>query len=202
MGAIPIKVICITGKAGSGKDTAAQAMKKLLGWYKKHVLIIHYADLLKFICRQFFDWNGEKDRYGRNLLQFVGTDVVRAQNPDYWVDFVVGLIKMFRDHWDYVLIPDCRFPNERQRLIEEGFDTTLVRIVRGGYQSELSEEQQAHPSETAMDGVEADVTIYNVGSLDDLNVSVAEFVAELEKSDRHFSEIHPEAQDGCESCKL
>ena len=197
-----MKVICITGKAGSGKDTVAATMKKILGWHKRSVLVIHYADLLKFICRQFFDWNGEKDLHGRNLLQWVGTDIVRAQNPDYWVSFVAGFLKMFQAHWDYVLIPDCRFPNERQRLIDEGFDTMLVRIIRDNYQSALTAEQQAHVSETAMDDVAADMTIYNDGSLDDLFSSAAEFIAMLEKYNEFRAEIHAKDQTECESCTL
>ena len=78
-----MKVILISGKARHGKDTLAGMMKEELERKSKRVLIAHYADLLKFICKNFFGWNGEKDDNGRALLQRVGTDVIRKQNPDY-----------------------------------------------------------------------------------------------------------------------
>ena len=53
-------------------------------------LIVHYADLLKYMCKTFFGWNGEKDEFGRSLLQRVGTDCIRNVEPDYWVDFVIS----------------------------------------------------------------------------------------------------------------
>ena len=63
------KVICLSGKAQAGKDTSAEIIRKLLLGYGERVLIIHYADLLKFMCKQLFHWNGEKDERGRHLLQ-------------------------------------------------------------------------------------------------------------------------------------
>ncbi len=38
------------------------------------VLIAHYADLVKYVAKTFFEWNGEKDEYGRSLLQHIGTE--------------------------------------------------------------------------------------------------------------------------------
>ena len=107
-----IKIICISGKAGSGKDTSAWMLKSELEKRGQVVLITHFADLLKYICKSFFGWDGVKDAQGRSLLQYVGTDVIRAKIPDFWVSFIANLLKLFPDQWDYVLIPDCRFPNE------------------------------------------------------------------------------------------
>ena len=156
-----MKVICISGKARHGKDTAANYMRKKLELAGNKVLIAHYADLLKYICKTIFDWNGVKDENGRQLLQYVGTDVIREKNPDYWVDFIIGVLDMFYDNWDYVLIPDCRFPNEVERLRESGFDTVAIKIVRDNFISELTEEQKKHKSEIAMDNFNFDFVIHN-----------------------------------------
>ena len=86
----------------------------------KRVLICHYADLLKYICKTFFVWDGVKDEKARSLLQRVGTDTIRKQNPDYWVEFISEFLKMFPDEWDYVLIPDARFPNEIRQMLLDG----------------------------------------------------------------------------------
>lgn len=162
------KVICISGKAQNGKDTSAGILKDILVKCGYRVLITHYGDLVKYVCKTFFDWDGEKDEAGRSLLQFVGTDRVRAKRPDYWVDFVVSIVQMFPDQWDYVIIPDSRFPNEIDIFKEAGFDVTHARVIRAPFVSPLTLEQQMHISETALDGVRADVYIPNFGSLEDL----------------------------------
>jgi hypothetical protein len=161
-----MKVCCISAKARHGKDTAAEILKGYLEALGKKVLIIHYADLLKFICAKFFDWNGEKDERGRTLLQYIGTDVVSAKKPSYWADFIVSVLKLFDGEWEYVLIPDCRYPIEVATM-KEAFDTCVLRVERPNFESGLTEEQKQHRSEVEMDNYCFDAILYNDGSLDD-----------------------------------
>ena len=171
------KVICISGKAQHGKDTTAHFIKEYLEEHGKSVLIMHYSDLLKFIVRTYFGWNGEKDKDGRALLQYVGTDVIRRQSPDYWTDFAVGLIRMFPDEWDYVILADCRFPNEVECFKNTEFDTFHLRVIRAPFVSPLTPEQQLHPSETALDGVKADDYLLNTGTLEEYQTKVYRMLA-------------------------
>lgn len=173
-----MKVLCISGKAQNGKDTIAKMIKEQLQEGGHTVLITHYADLLKHICRRFFDWDGNKDEHGRKMLQYVGTDVIRRQRPDFWVDFIVDVLGLFQNEWDFVLIPDCRFPNELERMREAGFDTIHIRVSRPDFDSPLSQGQQEHPSETAMDSTAPDYRIVNCGSIEDLQREVSVFVTE------------------------
>ena len=153
-----MRVILISGKAGHGKDTFAGFLKEAMEASEKRVLITHYADLLKYICKSFFGWNGEKDEAGREMLQKVGTEGIRAQNPDFWVNFVRQILQFFPNQWDYVLIPDARFPNEVQRM-KECFPCTHIRVFRENYDNGLTPEQQAHSSETSMDHISPDYEI-------------------------------------------
>jgi len=181
-----MKIVCISGKARHGKDTAANYMRKKLELSGKKVLVAHYADLLKYICKTIFNWNGVKDENGRQLLQYVGTDVIREQNPDYWVDFIIGILDMFYGDWDYVLIPDCRFPNEVERLKEADFDTVSVKIVRDDFVSELTEEQKNHKSETAMDNFDFDFVVHNRdmgGFYKNLNQLLIDIEAEVSENE-------------------
>ena len=171
-----MKVYCISGHAQHGKDTVAEMMRRILWGYGKKVLIIHNADLLKFMCKQLFSWNGEKDDRGRTLLQYVGTDIVRAQCPDFWAEYVVNVLKMFNGNWDYVLIPDCRFPNEINLPREAGFDVTHMRVIRPGFDNGLSDDQQSHPSETALDATLPDMTMINSGTLVDLYAKAMDYI--------------------------
>lgn len=171
-----MKIITIAGKAQHGKDTTAELLKNRLEVCKeKKVLLTHYGDLLKYICEKFFNWDGKKDEAGRSLLQYVGTEVVRAVEPDYWVDFIKSILTMFPDKWDYVIIPDTRFPNEIDNL-KDDFDVVAVRVARPDFDNGLTEEQKNHKSETALDDYEFDWTIDNNGNLNQLAAEVMKLV--------------------------
>ena len=174
-----MKVICISGKAQHGKDTTAGFLRDELMKDGYSVLVTHYGDLVKHVCRSFFAWDGNKDPKGRTLLQRIGTDVIRAQDENYWVRFVGDVLKFFPKEWDFVLIPDCRFPNEITYLAELGLDVTHIRVIRSNFTSPLSIEQQNHPSETALDGAIPDADINNFGTLDDLKKVVSMWITEF-----------------------
>lgn len=157
-----MKVIALSAKSKHGKDFTAKYMKSKLESMGERVLITHFADLLKYICENFFDWDGKKDEYGRTLLQHVGTDIIRQEMPDYWVDFIISILKLFPNEWDYILIPDARFPNEIEKM-KENFDTISVKIFRQNFTNDLTEEQQNHSSETALDDYKFDYILINDG---------------------------------------
>ena len=121
--------------------------------------------------------NGKKDEKGRHILQYVGTDVIRKKAPDYWVDFIAEFLEIFNNEWDWVLIPDTRFPNEVD-LMREKFGATHVRIVRSNFESPLTTEQQNHPSEVALDEEIPDYYLMNTGDLDDLRETVNTWIKE------------------------
>lgn len=168
--------ICISGKAQSGKDTSGAIFEKELLDRGHSVLVIHNADLLKFICKTYFNWDGKKDNVGRTLLQRVGTNVIRQADPDFLVDFIAKLTGFFKDLWDYIIIPDIRFPNELKKLKADDTNVYHIRVVRKNFESPLTKEQQNHPSETALDGVESDFTLVNDKSIDDLKNGVTSII--------------------------
>ncbi len=174
-----MQVVLISGKAQHGKDTTAGFLKTALEADGYSVLISHYGDLVKYVCEKYFGWNGEKDEYGRSLLQHVGTDVVRSSDEDFWVRFIGEILKFFHGEWDYVLIPDCRFPNEVSYLSSIGIPSVHIRVVRSNFVSPLTPEQQNHLSETALDGCRADTYIQNDGTLEDLRGAVCQWVTDF-----------------------
>lgn len=184
-----MKIVCISGKAQHGKDTAAKLLEETLKAQGNRVLIAHYGDLVKYVCKTFFGWDGKKDEKGRTLLQRVGTDKIRAVSPDYWVDFIVSILDIFCDEWDYVLIPDTRFPNEYEIYETYGMDAILLRVVRPNFVSPLTEEQQKHASEVALDNYRYDATIVNSGNLENLKDAVNDFV---NKNIKDVANVRPE----------
>lgn len=173
-----MRVIAISGHAQNGKDTTANILSDKLRSEGSRVLITHYGDLVKYVCKMFFGWDGKKDEAGRTLLQKVGTDVVRDIYPNYWVDFIVDMIRFFGDNWDYVLIPDARFPNEIEYIADSGIETMHVRVDRGDFDNGLTDEQKNHPSERLLDSYRYDWMIENCGTIEDLKSKIDVFIKE------------------------
>lgn len=175
-----MKIIALGGKARSGKDSAGLMIKNSLEDRGYKVVIVHYADYLKYILAKYYDWDGQKDERGRKLLQYMGTDKVRNRDPGFWVNTVIKLIKTVLDgDFDYVVIPDTRFPNEIDGPKSDGLDTVGVRIYRTDFESNLTSEQKAHISETALDDYKFDYYINSPSGLDNLQVEVDKFIDTL-----------------------
>ena len=173
-----MRVILISGSARFGKDSAAFIMKELLEKQKKKVLIIHYADNLKLFAKNYFGWSGQKDQKGRELLQWLGTDVVRKNYEDTCVDMIVALLKGIKTLYDYVIIPDVRFPNEIDRM-RDNFDCITVRVIRPNFDNGLTEEQRKHPSETALDNYPMEYELINDGDLEKLLDTTRTFIKNI-----------------------
>lgn len=171
-------MIAISGHAGSGKDTVAKYMQEYLETCNQRTIITHFADLLKYVCKSYFNWDGDKDEHGRTLLQEIGTNVVRARAPNYWVDFVGDVLTFFSHMWDYAIIPDARFPNEIQRLRERGFEVKHIRVDRPGFKNDLTDEQNLHESETSLNAATPECIIINDGTLDELKNKILKYTME------------------------
>ena len=179
--------IIISGKSGSGKDMMAQFMKEELAKHGKKALVIHFADAVKWFCRDFLNWDGKKDEVGRTLLQMVGTDIVRSKHPNFWTGIVVGLIQAFeptRD-FDVAIIPDARFPNEVDISLANLKNCASVRIERKNADGTpwinptLTESQRNHPSETSLDVFAFDYVVHNDEGLDVLRESAITILKDL-----------------------
>lgn len=162
-------IIGISGKAESGKTTFGEMLKKSFEEKAQRVLMINYADAVKHIARQYYNWNGEKDQYGRSLLQKIGTDMGRNMiDEDIWVIIVELFINLMKDDFDVFIIGDCRFPNEIEYW-EDKNNYYSIRIARENHSSQLTDEQKQHASETSLDDYDSfDFVIQNNDTLERL----------------------------------
>lgn len=149
------KIILISGKAGHGKDETAKILKSIFEERGDGVAVTHYAKHIKDIMREFYNWNGIKDEWARDKLQWMGTEKIRIEmnNENFHVRRTCENIDIVQDDFDYFLIADCRFPNEiefvKNYFGEENVYT--VRVQRLNYESSLTKEAQNHVSETSLD---------------------------------------------------
>ncbi|WP_125154409.1 hypothetical protein [Clostridium rectalis] len=169
------KIFIISGKARNGKDSTYEIMKKHLEYYNEKCLRVAYGDCVKFIAKQYFGWGGTKNEKGRQLLQYIGTDLVRQKlnKPNYWVDRVIDTIRIVGDEYNYIFITDARFPNEIE-LVKQAFPTMVetIRVSRKNFISPLTKKQQMHISEIALDDYTFDHYIESENGLNNLETKI------------------------------
>ena len=78
----------------------------------------------------------------REVLQIIGTDLIRKYSPDWHIDKTIEHIKSYGDD-KIVVVEDVRFPNEKRRIEEIGGDVYF--IIRPNYWDVSN-----HPSEKAL----------------------------------------------------
>jgi dephospho-CoA kinase len=156
------------GLAGSGKDTAALVLLAH-GWRR-----MAFADRLKGIARQF-GWNGIKDDAGRKLLQDLGM-AARRYNQNFWIN--EAMAQLFEVSSNFAEIPrvwtDVRFENEADFVRYRG--GIIIRIVRPSLKSE-----DQHESELNQYHIDADTTVMNDGTIEDLKNTILRILETYEK---------------------
>ena len=168
------KIINFSGSAKHGKTTSANIMKEILEKQGKTVLIVNYADYLKFICKEYFGWSGKKDESGRTILQHIGTDIVRQRDPDFWVRTIGYFISVIGIDFDYILVGDCRFRNECE-WFKFDYKVLNVKVSRENFNNGLTEEQRKHPSEIDLEGYVFDYE-FNSPDLEHLEKEIGLFI--------------------------
>lgn len=171
-------LIGISGKYGSGKDTA---FKLLQAWYPS-LENKKFADKLKAICAilsgytlatMYAEDGKELNVPGFNitvgeLQQQVGTEAFRSWDTDVWVKALMADYDADKN-W---VITDVRFPNEAYAIKAAG--GILVRLI--GKHTNTKRDPN-HISETALDDFQGwDYVIHNDGSFRDLAVQLNEVI--------------------------
>ena len=174
-------LIGITGRKGSGKDTAAQALDgfvniKMAGALKAMVrAFMSYVGVPDDIIERCVEgdmkespmacWDGRTTRY---VMQTLGTEWGRDNiSTDLWVNAFKAKARQHRK----VVCTDVRFPNEVQAMHEEG--GYVVRIKRP---MDVKIED-THPSEAGIDYLIVNANISNSGSVEQLHAMMRKAVA-------------------------
>ena len=171
------KIFLISGQAQHGKDSTANFLKQKLSG---KTLILHNADYLKYIAKQYMDWNGEKNELGRTLLQTLGTERVRweLKRPLYWIEKSCDVIDILNDYYNYFAIADTRYINEIY-YPQARFPNKVisVRIHRLNFDNGLTDLQKNHVSETELINFKHDYDIYSESGLNNLKIEVDKFIS-------------------------
>lgn len=177
-----------SGKAGAGKDTAAEILVKGYGFTR-----VAFADALKEMAMAIdpmvrvtqsrhvdhpypgrlsstviaggWDWAKNAEPEVRGFLQRLGVAVRDTVGPDIWVSIAVDKAL----HIDGpVVFTDVRFPNEVDAITRH--HGTWVHLER--QQAHNLGELSSHVSESALDGLTSDITLANTGTRDQFQCKV------------------------------
>lgn len=189
-------LIGIGHTARAGKDTAAQALVRDLGYTR-----IGFADALKELALEADPmvlravgavnvrpdhgtlkwvvrtngWDDAKARMPevRRFLQNLGVGARKVFGEDVWVDRVMLLAQGI----DKLVVPDVRFPNEAAAIKAAGGH--LVKIERNAYVGV----GRNHESETALAEFDGwDKVIPNNRQITDLEQEIVEWARSLERA--------------------
>lgn len=165
-----MRIIGISGKAGSGKDYIAENyIKKLF----PNSLTLAFADQIKINCMVKYNLSveevyGNKTQKVREQLQQEGTENGRDMiDADIWCKYLKAWIDMYRykNNIETFIITDVRFENEAKFIQQLGGVVIRVHAPKRNAEryilENLNKQQLEHSSETSLDTFHFEHIIYN-----------------------------------------
>lgn len=173
------KIIIISGKARTGKDTTVNFLR---GFYKENMIKLQYGSYIKEYAEKISNWDGDEVTKPRELLQQLGTNIIRKKIDDkFFVNRMIDDIKVYSFFFDTIVISDARFKIEIDE-IKNTFDNVVsINIERPNFDNSLTENQKNHLSEIDLDDYNKfDYKLINNGTLDELKEKVERLVEVIE----------------------
>ncbi len=150
-----IKVIGLSGKAGSGKDyIAMNIITKHYGYVPFSIAWQVKASLVAKGVLTYEEAFITKPPHARYLLQSEATESGRdIYGEDMWLRAADAWMKTIYEQWGIqrFVLSDVRFPNEVEYIKKMGGKVFRIVAPNRVSQSPLSEEARNHYSETALD---------------------------------------------------
>lgn len=190
-----VRLIGLTGRKRSGKDTFAQALVEvgfrqvafadplrqavagldpIVGFEERvDEFGFRVVEPIRFrTAVERYGYEEAKDRFPevRLVLQRFGTEGIRRIDPGFWMRLARERILASETP---LVFTDCRFPNEADMIRSEG--GKVIRIDRPGLPDD-----DTHPSETALADYPVDAVIRNDGTLDEFRVKAETFASVLD----------------------
>lgn len=152
--ALDFRVIAMSGPMGCGKTALVEMLMQMYPGYQ----IINFADTLREVVQLVYDIPTDYQKLGtakaakfvqfdgktlRHVLQFLGTEAFRYINPLTWVDnFERKVDKAKLLSAQGVMVEDCRFKNERERVRKLG--GVIVYVYRPAAHDALMRDYAKH----------------------------------------------------------
>lgn len=177
-----IKLYLVGGKARHGKDTFSSYLKEAYEENGKKVIVTQLSKYIKYYAREMTGWNLTEEDKPRELLQQLGTEVIREKlgKENLFIDRMIDDVEIFSCFYDAVIVSDVRFKKEIDGLKEAFPDAIAIKIFRPNFDNGLTEEQKKHRTEIDLDDYDKfDVNITNI-TLDGLKEDARKLYAKYE----------------------
>lgn len=176
-------IFLICGKARHGKTTTGDFMREY--YESKNIKVANtlIALYLKTYAQNFFGWDGKPETKPRELLQQLGTEIIRQKlgKELFFIERTIEDIEILKHFFNVIIIDDIRFPLEINKIKEHYSKVYVLNIIRPEFESDLSGKQLQHATETALDNYDGyDFTIINDGDLEELQNKIVKIIKELD----------------------
>ena len=173
-----MRIFIISGKARCGKDTTAKYIDEYFINKDKKVINLQYSFYLKEYAKRITGWDGSDETKPRELLQYLGTDYIRKEIDNlFFVKRMIEDIKVYSKYFDIITISDARFVEEIDELKKVFNDVYAIKVVRPNFDNGLSEKEQKHATEIALDNYDKiDQVLLNDGTLEDLKNKIIDLM--------------------------
>lgn len=175
-------IFLICGKARHGKTTSGNFMREYYESKDKKVANTLIALYLKTYAEKFFGWDGKPETKPRELLQQLGTEIIRKKldKETFFIDRTLEDIEILKHFFNVIIIDDIRFPLEINKIKEKYNNVYALNIIRPEFESDLSNAQKKHATEVALDNYEGyDYTIINDDDLEGLKSKIINILEEI-----------------------
>lgn len=173
------KIFLIAGKARNGKDTVGNFIRDY--YSNQKVITLQYSHYIKEYAKRISDWDGSEENKPRELLQQLGTSLIREQIDEYF--FIHRMredIRVYSYFYNVIIISDVRLEEEITALQEQFDNVYVLHVSRPNLESELTATQQHHRTEIGLDYFDRyDYKIINDGTLEDLKEKVEAIMKEV-----------------------
>lgn len=135
-----VQIVGFIGLIGSGKTYESNRLFNELDQEGYKPTLIYFADALRDYCWKLLNWKpANDDDYdtfkksvftcsnfgievsGRELLQRLGTEIMRDYDPEVWIRIYERKVKeAFQNGYTHILTPDVRFENEKEAITRIG----------------------------------------------------------------------------------
>ena len=180
------RIYMLHARAQSGKDTCAAIMKEEYEKRGKRVIVIAFADYVRWCLDKYYGVTDYKTPEGRTTIQHFATDLVRKNDPTFWGRTVGDLLRAIEDDFDYAIIPDWRFENEFGCLTSRFSPSLIVKVLIDRPNNELTDNmtdaQRNHQSEKELDNYKNfDYNIIN--EFGKLNATKEQLIAMIDREE-------------------
>ena len=186
-----MKIILLAGRANTGKDSSAEFFDKYYREKGLDVVNIQIAYYIKMYAKQIAKWDGDNATKPRQLLQDLGTEVIRKQIDNFFfIKRILQDIDVYSRYFDVVTISDGRLPEEMDSIKEAYPEAINIHVTRPGYVSHLTKGQKAHLTEIMVDEYDKyDYEIVNDGTIEDLESQVYKLAKKIDKEEKYNRKV-------------